>query len=44
MEYPLMDKIMRAHEEMGNDLTVVTMVVDYPKGYGRIVRDEYGTV
>jgi bifunctional UDP-N-acetylglucosamine pyrophosphorylase/glucosamine-1-phosphate N-acetyltransferase len=44
MEYPLMDKLMRAHEEMGNDLTVVTMVVDYPKGYGRIVRDEYGTV
>lgn len=44
MEYPLMDKLMRAHEEMGNDLTVVTMVMDYPKGYGRIVRDEYGTV
>lgn len=44
MEYPLMDKLMRAHEEMGNDLTVVTMMMDYPKGYGRIVRDEYGTV
>lgn len=44
MEYPLMDKLMRAHEEMGNDLTVVTMTMDYPKGYGRIVRDEYGTV
>ena len=44
MEYPLMDKLMRAHEEMGNDLTVVSMVMDYPKGYGRIVRDEYGTV
>lgn len=44
MEYPLMDKLMRAHEEMGNDLTVVTMVMEYPKGYGRIVRDEYGTV
>lgn len=44
MEYPLMDKLMRAHDEMGNDLTVVTMMMDYPKGYGRIVRDEYGTV
>ncbi|MCU0104182.1 bifunctional UDP-N-acetylglucosamine diphosphorylase/glucosamine-1-phosphate N-acetyltransferase GlmU [Acholeplasma vituli] len=44
MEYPLMDKLMRAHEEMGNDLTVVTMIMEYPKGYGRIVRDEYGTV
>lgn len=44
MEYPLMDKLMRSHEEMGNDLTVVTMNMDYPKGYGRIVRNEYGIV
>jgi len=44
MEYPLMDKLIRAHQEMGNDLTVVTMMMDYPKGYGRIVRDEYGIV
>ncbi len=44
MEYPLMDKIIRAHQEMGNDLTVVSMMMDYPKSYGRIVRDEYGEV
>ncbi len=44
MEYPVMDKILRSHQEMGNDLTVVTMMMDYPKGYGRIVRDEYGAV
>jgi len=44
MEYPLMDKLIRAHEEMGNDLTIVTMNMDYPKGYGRIVRNEYGLV
>ena len=44
MEYPLMDKILRAHAEMGNDLTIVSMKMDYPKGYGRIVRDEYGEV
>jgi bifunctional UDP-N-acetylglucosamine pyrophosphorylase/glucosamine-1-phosphate N-acetyltransferase len=44
IEYPLMDKLLRAHEEMGNDLTVVTMNMDFPKGYGRIVRDEYGSV
>ncbi len=44
MEYPLMDKILRSHEEMGNDLTVVSMIMDYPKTYGRIVRDEYGLV
>ena len=29
---------------MGNDLTVVSMIVDKPKGYGRILRDEYGTI
>lgn len=40
----LIDKILSAHEEMGNDLTVVSMVVEYPKGYGRILRDEYGTI
>ena len=44
MEYPLMDKIIRAHGEMGNDLTVVSMHMDYPKTYGRVVRDEYGEV
>jgi len=44
MEYPLMDKIIRAHGEMGNDLTVVSMLMEYPKTYGRIVRDEYGEV
>ena len=44
MEYPIMNKIIRSHEEMGNDLTVVTMMMEYPKGYGRIVRDEYGSV
>ncbi|VEU79992.1 bifunctional UDP-N-acetylglucosamine diphosphorylase/glucosamine-1-phosphate N-acetyltransferase GlmU [Haploplasma axanthum] len=42
--YQLMDKILCAHKEMGNDLTVVSMMMDYPKSYGRIVRDEYGTV
>ncbi|MDY3196299.1 MAG: bifunctional UDP-N-acetylglucosamine diphosphorylase/glucosamine-1-phosphate N-acetyltransferase GlmU, partial [Paracholeplasma sp.] len=44
MEYPLMDKIIRSHEEMGNDLTIVSMMFDNPKGYGRVVRDEYGVV
>lgn len=40
----LIDKVFAAHDEMGNDLTVVTMIEEHPKGYGRIVRDEYGTV
>ena len=44
MEYPVMNKIIASHLEMGNDLTIVTMKMDYPKGYGRIVRDENGAV
>ena len=40
----LINKIFAAHDEMGNDLTVVSMMEEYPKGYGRIVRDEYGTI
>lgn len=40
----LINKIFAAHDEMGNDLTVVSMIEEYPKGYGRIVRDEYGTI
>jgi bifunctional UDP-N-acetylglucosamine pyrophosphorylase/glucosamine-1-phosphate N-acetyltransferase len=44
MEIKLTDKILKAHEEMGNDLTVVSMVFDNPKSYGRIVRDQYGAI
>ncbi|HHX78532.1 MAG TPA: bifunctional UDP-N-acetylglucosamine diphosphorylase/glucosamine-1-phosphate N-acetyltransferase GlmU [Acholeplasmataceae bacterium] len=40
----LINKIFSAHDEMGNDLTIVSMIEDYPKGYGRIIRDEYGTI
>ena len=40
----LIDKILNAHDEMGNDLTLVTAVFDNPKGYGRIVKDKYGAV
>ena len=41
---PLIDKLFRGHREMGNDLTVVSMYQDNPKGYGRIIYDEYGNV
>ncbi|HKL61395.1 MAG TPA: bifunctional UDP-N-acetylglucosamine diphosphorylase/glucosamine-1-phosphate N-acetyltransferase GlmU, partial [Acholeplasma sp.] len=44
MEYTLMDKILNSHAEMGNDLTIVSMMFDNPKNYGRVVRDEYGVV
>ena len=41
---PLIDKLFRGHEEMGNDLTVVSMIQENPKGYGRIIYDEYGNL
>lgn len=44
MEIKLTDKLLKAHEEMGNDLTVVSMVFDNPKSYGRIVRDKYNAI
>lgn len=44
IDYVLINKILSAHQEMGNDLTVVSMMMDYPKSYGRIVRDEYNSI
>lgn len=44
MEYPAMNQIFAAHEEMGNDLTIVSMRTDHPKGYGRILRNHFGQV
>lgn len=41
---PLIDKLFRSHEEMGNDLTVVSMKQENPRGYGRIIYDEYGNL
>jgi len=41
---PLIDKLFRSHIEMGNDLTVVSVNVNNPKGYGRIERNEYNQV
>jgi len=41
---PLIDTLFKAHQEMSSDLTVVSMHQSNPKGYGRIYRDDYGTV
>ena len=40
----VIDKILQKHQESQNDLTVVTTNFDHPKGYGRIVRDQYGNI
>lgn len=44
MKVKLTDKIIGAHEEMGNDITVVSMELDNPKGYGRVVRNKYNMI
>ncbi len=44
MSIDLTNQILRAHEEMGNDLTVVSMIYDNPTSYGRIIRDDYGSI
>lgn len=40
----VIDKIIQKHEQSENDLTVVTTNFDNPKGYGRIIRDQYGNI
>lgn len=44
MTTKLTNKIIQAHKDMGNDLTLVSSVLDNPKGYGRIVRNKFGVV
>ena len=39
-----LDALARAHRESGADATVLTMVLDDPTGYGRVVRDQDGRV
>ncbi len=40
----VINKIMNAHENSNNDLTVVTTHFDNPKGYGRIIRNQYDRI
>ncbi|CCV64102.1 Bifunctional protein GlmU UDP-N-acetylglucosamine pyrophosphorylase [Alteracholeplasma palmae J233] len=42
--YKDINKMFLAHEENGNDLTVVTAIYDNPKSYGRIVRNAQGAI
>jgi len=48
-DMPLVDntvinKVISYHQDRGNDLTVVTTEFDNPKGYGRIIRNDYGNI
>jgi bifunctional UDP-N-acetylglucosamine pyrophosphorylase/glucosamine-1-phosphate N-acetyltransferase len=40
----IINMVFEFHKDRGNDLTVVTTSFDNPKGYGRIVRNEYGNI
>src|SRR5690554_6622000 len=42
--YKSINRMFDAHEDNGNDLTVVTAHYDDPEGYGRIVRNEQGAI
>ncbi len=42
--YKDINKMFTAHEDNGNDLTVVTAIYDNPKSYGRIIRNQQGAI
>jgi bifunctional UDP-N-acetylglucosamine pyrophosphorylase/glucosamine-1-phosphate N-acetyltransferase len=44
VDYKIINKVISYHADRGNDLTVVTTKYDNPKGYGRILRNEYGNI
>lgn len=44
VDYKVIDKVISYHRDRGNDLTVLTTKFDNPKGYGRIIRNEYGNI
>jgi bifunctional UDP-N-acetylglucosamine pyrophosphorylase/glucosamine-1-phosphate N-acetyltransferase len=44
VDQKVIDKVFSFHKDRGNDLTVVTTSFDNPKGYGRIIRNEYGNI
>lgn len=44
VDYKVINKVMSYHCDKKNDLTVVTADYEIPKGYGRIIRNEYGNI
>ncbi len=44
IDYKVIDKVFNYHLDKGNDLTVLTTKYQQPKGYGRIIRNEYGNI
>ncbi len=44
IDHKIINKVMSYHCDRGNDLTVVTTEFENPKGYGRIIRNEYRNI
>ncbi len=44
VDYKVINKAISYHQDRGNDLTIVTTKYEHPKGYGRIIRNEYGNI
>ncbi len=44
IDHKVIDKVLSYHCDKKNDLTVVTAEFANPKGYGRIIRNEYGNI
>jgi bifunctional UDP-N-acetylglucosamine pyrophosphorylase/glucosamine-1-phosphate N-acetyltransferase len=44
VDYKVLDKVISYHIDKKNDLTVLTTKFDNPKGYGLIIRNEYGNI
>lgn len=44
VDYKVIDKVLNYHKDKNNDLTVLTTTYTKPKGYGRIIRNEYGNI
>ncbi len=44
IDYRVINKVIKYHRDKDNDLTVLTTKYNQPKGYGRIIRNEYGNI
>lgn len=44
VDYKVIDRVISFHNDRGNDLTVLTTKFDNPKGYGRIIRNDFGNI
>lgn len=44
IDYKVINKVIKYHCDKDNDLTILTTRYQQPKGYGRIIRNEFGNI